>query len=439
MVSKLTTSIRHMSQNPLVRKTLRSRFETVKLLGSGGSGNTYLLKGSKGNIYHKYSLARKTLRNRFEIIKHLGSGGSGDTYLAVDLDLPGQPHCVVKHFHPKDSNPAVLPIAKKLFDREAEVLYQLGNDHDQIPRLFAHFNEDGDFYLVQEFIDGHALTQEIIPGQRLSENAVLNLLKDILEVLAFVHQNNIIHRDIKPQNLMRRHCDQKIVLIDFGSIKKIGALGAGLTIAVGTPGYMPSEQAKGKPKLCSDIYAVGMIGIQALTGLIPEQLQEDPNSGEVIWRDRAQVSDALANILDTMVCDRHIQRYQSAEEALQALNSNLALPQSSKSDGINQNTDDTYLLSYRNFILLLGIGLGATTSLIVIVLIYTFIHTGASSPNKPTQLNNFREKLLEPRFTNVNVNSLIAKSAAERGGCKSKCTIANTNKKQIESHDSSQL
>ncbi|MFS0515745.1 protein kinase [Nostoc sp. UIC 10607] len=422
-----------MSQNPLVRKTLRSRFETVKLLGSGESGNTYLLRGAIRNR-HKSSLARKTLRNRFEIVKHLGSGGSGDTYLAVDLDLPGRPHCVVKHFHPKDSNPAVLPIAKKLFAREAEVLYQLGNDHDQIPRLFAHFDEDGDFYLVQEFIDGHALTQEIVPGQRLSENTVLNLLKDILEVLAFVHQNNIIHRDIKPQNLMRRYSDQKIVLIDFGSIKKIGALGAGLTIAVGTPGYMPSEQAKGKPKLCSDIYAVGMIGIQALTGLIPEQLQEDPNTGEILWRDQAQVSDALANILDTMVRDRYSQRYQSAAEALQALNSDLALSQPSHFPGINQNTDDSYFLTYRNFLLLLGIGLGATTSFIVIVLIYTFINTGTSPPNQPTQLNNFIEKLVEPRFINVHVNSLIAKSAHKRGVCKSNCTIAKTIKEQIKSH-----
>lgn len=399
MVSKLTSSIRHMSQNPLVRKKLRSRFETVKLFQSGGSGNTYLLSGSRRKS-HQYSLARKTLRNRFEIVKHLGSGGSGDTYLALDLDLPGRPNCVVKHFHPKDTNPAVLPIAKSLFDREAEVLYQLGNDHDQIPRLFAHFNEDGDFYLVQEFIDGHALTQEIVPGQPLSENTVLNLLKDILEVLSFVHQNNIIHRDIKPQNLMRRHSDQKIVLIDFGSIKKIGALGAGLTISVGTPGYMPSEQAKGKPRLCSDIYAVGMIGIQALTGLMPEQLQEDPNSGAVLWRDKAQVSDALANILDTMVCDRYSQRYQSATEALQALNSDLVLSESLQSTAINQDTDDSYFLSYKNFILLLGIGLGTITSLIVIVLIYTFINTGTSPPNQPTQLNNFREKLLEPRFSN---------------------------------------
>ena len=421
-----------MSQNPLVRKSLRSRFETVKLLGSGESGNTYLLTGAIRNR-NQSSLVRKKLRNRFEIVKHLGSGGSGDTYLAVDLDLPGQPHCVVKHFHPKDPNPAILPIAKSLFDREAEVLYQLGNDHDQIPRLFAHFHEDGDFYLVQEFIDGHALTQEILPGQRLSENAVLNLLKEILEVLVFVHQHNIIHRDIKPQNLMRRYSDQKIVLIDFGSIKKIGALGAGLTISVGTPGYMPSEQAKGKPKLCSDIYAVGMIGIQALTGIIPEQLQEDPNTGEVIWRDQASVSDALADILDTMIRDRFSQRYHSAAEALQALNSDLALSQSSQSSGINQNTDHSDLLTYKNLILVLGMGLGAATSLIVVVLIYTFIHTGTSLPNQPTQLKKLMEKLIESQLTNK--NSLVTKSVANRGVCKSSnCTIANATKKQIESH-----
>lgn len=428
MVSKLRSSIRRMSQNPLVRKTLRSRFETVKLPKSEGTSNTYLLAGAIGND-HQSSIAGKTLRNRFEIVKHLGSGGSGDTYLAVDLDLPGQPHCVVKHFHPKDPNPAIIPIAKKLFAREAEVLYQLGNDHDQIPRLFAHFDEDGDFYLVQEFIDGHALTQEIIPGQRLSENAVLNLLKDILEVLAFVHENKIIHRDIKPQNLMRRYSDQKIVLIDFGSIKKIGALGAGLTITVGTPGYMPSEQAKGKPKLCSDIYAVGMICIQALTGIIPDLLPEDPNTGEVIWRDQVEVSDALANILDTMVCDRYNQRYYSATEALEALNSDLALSQSSQSADINQNTDDTYLVTYRNFILLLGIGLGAATSLIVIVLIYTFMNTGTSLPNQPTQIKSFLGKFIESRLTNT--NSLVAKSAANRGVCQSNCTITKTSKEQI--------
>ncbi|MEH2070888.1 MAG: serine/threonine-protein kinase [Nostoc sp.] len=377
------------------------------MLESSEDGKNYLLASAIRNKYQK-SIIRKILRNRFEIIKQLGSGGSGDTYLARDLDLPGRPHCVVKHFHPKDTNPNVSKIAKKLFDREAEVLYQLGNDHDQIPRLFAHFHENRDFYLVQEYIDGHPLTQEIIPGQCQSENAVLILLKDILEVLVFVHENNIIHRDIKPQNLMRRHSDGKIVLIDFGSIKKISGLGPSLTVVVGTPGYMPSEQAKGKPKLCSDIYAVGMIGIQALTGLRPDQLQEDPNNGEVIWRHQAQVSDAFADILDKMICDRHSQRYQSATEVLQALNSDFVWSQSSNA-GINQKTVNNYLGTYRNFLLLLGIGLGASTSLIVLILIYTFLNTNISFPNQPTELKNIIEKIFH-RSSLTNVNALVAKS-----------------------------
>ncbi|MBC1240120.1 serine/threonine protein kinase [Nostoc sp. 2RC] len=409
-----------MSQNPLIRKTFRSSFETVKVLESPESGKNYSLASVIRNRYHQ-SFVRKTLRNRFEIIKQLGSGGSGDTYLAIDLDLPGRPHCVVKHFHPKDSNPAVGAIAKKLFVREAEVLYQLGNDHEQIPRLFAHFDEGGDFYLVQEYIDGHSLTQEIIPGQRLRENAVLILLKDILEVLVFVHEHNIIHRDIKPQNLMRRHSDGKIVLIDFGSIKKIGALGAGLTVVVGTPGYMPSEQAKGKPKLSSDIYAVGMIGIQALTGLVPSQLQEDPETGEIIWRHHAQVSDAFADILDRMICDRHSQRYQSAAEALEAINSCLLGLESSPSGGQKQNIIDSYFLAYRNFILLLGIGLGASTSLIVIILIYTFLNASTFLPQQPTQLKNIIQKFIhQSQLTNL--NNLNSNTELK----KSNCSIANT-------------
>jgi len=412
-----------MSQNPLIRKTFRSSFETVKVLESSESGKNYSLTSAIGNKYHQ-GFVKKILKNRFQIIKQLGSGGSGDTYLAVDLDLPGRPHCVVKHFHPKDPNPTVGAIAKKLFAREAEVLYQLGNDHEQIPRLFAHFDEGGDFYLVQEYIDGHSLIQEIIPGQRLRENAVLNLLKDILEVLAFVHEHNIIHRDIKPQNLMRRHSDGKIVLIDFGSIKKIGALGSGLTVVVGTPGYMPSEQAKGKPKLSSDIYAVGMIGIQALTGLVPSQLQEDPNTGEVIWRHHAQVSDAFADILDKMVCDRHSQRYQSAAEALEAINSDSIGLQSSQYGGLKQNIVDSYFLAYRNFILLLGIGLGASTSLIVIILIYTFLNASASLPQQPTQLKNIIEKFIHKSHL-TNINTLTT----QRESNKSNCTVVKTTKK----------
>lgn len=267
----------------------------------------------------------KTLRNRYKIIKLLGSGGFGDTYLAVDGDLPGLPQCVVKHLKPKDPNPAVLPIAKSLFEREAQVLYRLGTESNQIPKLFAHFEENGEFYLVEEFVDGHDLSAEITQGLPLDENVVFKLLKDILEVLAVVHQHNVIHRDIKPQNIMRRRKDGKIVLIDFGAVKEIGAMvvnsqgETSVTVVVGSRGYMPPEQALGRPKLSSDVYAVGMLGIQTLTGLMPYELKEDPSTGELVWRNLGRVSEAVANVLDTMIRDRFTQRYQSAAEALQAL------------------------------------------------------------------------------------------------------------------------
>ncbi|MGK7875915.1 MAG: tetratricopeptide repeat protein [Xenococcaceae cyanobacterium] len=264
----------------------------------------------------------RTLLSRYKIINELGSGGFGDTYLAQDIALPGNPTCVVKHLKPKDPNPDILPIAKKLFEREAEFLCRLG-ENNQIPRLYAHFCEGGEFYLVEEFVDGDDLSKEIIPGKQLSEEQTVKLLQEILEVLAVVHQQNVIHRDIKPQNIIRRKRDGKLVLIDFGAVKEISVLTVdsqgqtSLTVGIGSTGYTPYEQFNGYPKLSSDIYAVGMIGIQALTGLPPNQLQKDPNTMEVIWRNRVQVSDRLGSVLDTMVRYNFSQRYQNASEALQ--------------------------------------------------------------------------------------------------------------------------
>lgn len=278
-------------------------------------------------------LVGKTLRNRYKIIKQLGGGGFGDTYLAEDTDLPGNPQCVVKHLKPKTSDPAVLLVARRLFETEAQVLYKLGN-HAQIPQLFAHFEENSEFYLVQEFIDGDDLSKELTPGKRLTEAEVVKLLRDVLEVLAFVHKNNVIHRDVKPENLMRRQKDKNIVIIDFGAVKEIRSLAVNTqgqvvpTIAIGTPGYMPSEQYNGHPNFYSDVYAVGMLGIQALTGILPPQLQKDPDTQEIIWRNQAQVSDRLGNILDKMVIYNVHQRYRSADEALQALMSSKSLMRS---------------------------------------------------------------------------------------------------------------
>ena len=294
-------------------------------------------------------LIGRTLLSRYKITKSLGGGGFGDTYKAVDIALPDNPPCMVKHLLPKSSNPSILPIAKELFEREAKTLYHLG-EHNQIPRLYAHFEENGEFYLVQEFIDGHDLSEEITIGKKINEKQTIRLLQDILEVLTFVHEQNVIHRDIKPSNIMRRNKDRKLVLIDFGSVKVLSALtlnAQGLTdvtIGVGSSGYMPSEQARGKPKLASDVYAVGIIGIQALTGLAPQQFPEDPNTGEIIWRDLVSVNTQLADALDKMVKDHFSLRYQNASQALKALTPTQITTKPKQNNNNNNNNNNKRIL-----------------------------------------------------------------------------------------------
>jgi serine/threonine-protein kinase len=268
------------------------------------------------------------LAGHYQIVRHLGGGGFGQTFLAKDTHLPGNPLCVVKQLKPQLSDPATLETAKRLFDREAETLYRLGDKHDQIPRLLAHFEQNKEFYLVQDFIEGHPLDREIIPGQKLSEVSVIALLQDLLQVLAFVHEQNVIHRDIKPANLIRRRTDGKIVLIDFGVVKEVSLQAANthrqtsVTVTVGSPGYMPSEQVAGRPHFSSDIYAVGMLCMQALTGLTPRQFPQDSRTGEFTCAslsDRVLISLGLSEILDKMVRYDYRQRYQTATEALEAL------------------------------------------------------------------------------------------------------------------------
>lgn len=263
-----------------------------------------------------------TLALRYQIINSLGGGGFGETYVASDSQLPGTPQCVVKKLKPQSNDPETLQTARRLFDTEAQVLYKLGT-HEQIPQLRAYFEENQEFYLVQEFIEGHDLSVELIPGKVYSEEQVILLLQEILEILKFVHQNKVIHRDLNPRNILRHKHDSKLFLIDFGAVKQITtnvvtSQSQKFTVAIGTPGYIPSEQAQGNPRYSSDIYALGIIGIQALTGIPPEQLEYDESTNEIIWRHQTTVSDELATILDKMVRYDFRQRYQDASMALQA-------------------------------------------------------------------------------------------------------------------------
>ncbi|MEL7069704.1 MAG: serine/threonine-protein kinase [Cyanobacteria bacterium J06581_3] len=283
------------------------------------------------------------LGRRYQVIASLGSGSFGETFLAADLHLPGQPRCVVKQLQPTVRTERSLQIARRLFETEANVLARLG-EHPQIPRLLAHFEEKEEFYLVQELIEGQDLSAELPTvqtqtGQTWSDSEAIAFLHDLLNTLSFVHDAGVIHRDIKPSNLIRRQQDRRIVLIDFGAVKQVGTQlvadpsgldpnvsqpGAPRTIAIGTEGYMPPEQIVGHPQFSSDIYAAGIIAIQALTGQLPSRLERNPNTGEIDWHHLSpQVRPPLKNLIDTMVRYDFRTRYNSASEALTALRSML--------------------------------------------------------------------------------------------------------------------
>ncbi|NJR65231.1 MAG: protein kinase [Leptolyngbyaceae cyanobacterium CRU_2_3] len=267
----------------------------------------------------------KPLGGRYKLTSQLGVGGFGRTFLAEDLHLPGHPQCVIKQLKPQIHSDDALQMARRCFNTEAQVLYQLGI-HDQIPRLLAHFEDNQEFYLAQEYVEGEPLTKEFVESKTWSENQVVFWLKDLLQVLAFVHHRQVIHRDLKPSNLIRRRSDRRIVLIDFGAVKQVSTQGVdpeqgltNITISIGTQGYMPNEQIAGKPRFSSDIYAVGILGIQALTGIHPRHLGEDLD-GEISWHHYVpDLNPELAKVLDHMVRYDFRERYPTAVETLAAL------------------------------------------------------------------------------------------------------------------------
>lgn len=276
------------------------------------------------------------LRQRYHIIKRLGEGGMGETFLAEDLDIPimPKPWCVVKRLQPRE-NESDLNTIRRLFEQEAQILYRLGHQYSNIPQLYAYFQEDENFYLIQEYIEGEELSQELIPDQPWTETQTIDFLKEILAILAYVHQNQVIHRDLKPQNIMRRTKDGKLCLIDFGSVKEVSTLSAPKTVIIGTPGYMPMEQALGKPQFSSDIYAVGIIAIQGITGQIIEAFPEDEKE-QTRWKKQLKISDSLAIILSKMVHDDFRKRYDNATLALKEIN---------QIDTLNKSINSSYKIT----------------------------------------------------------------------------------------------
>jgi serine/threonine-protein kinase len=278
--------------------------------------------------------ARLLVRNRYRVSKSLGQGGFGATFVAVDVSLPGEPVCVIKQLRPSNNHEKFLRMARELFEREARTLGKIGN-HPQIPRLLDYFEERRNFYLVQEYISGQTVHQEVKQMGLFNELKIRDFLKEILPVIGYIHSQQVIHRDIKPANILRREQDGKLVLIDFGAVKNHVAQiaeaqdGSGQTaftqFAVGTSGYAPPEQLAMRPIFSSDIYALGVTCIYLMTGKSPKDIEYNPSTGEMMWQKHVQLSRHMTHVLSKMLEASVRHRYQSAEEVLRALE-NEAIP-----------------------------------------------------------------------------------------------------------------
>ena len=275
------------------------------------------------------------LRNKYRAINPIGQGGFGRTFLAVNEAELLKPRCVIKQFFPQQQDANSLKTASQLFQREAQRLEQLGH-HSQIPTLFAHLEQDHHQYLVQEWIDGQTLEQELADGT-FTEDQIRQLLQDLLPVLEFIHRHHVIHRDIKPANIIRRRVDRALVLVDLGAAKFVTGTALLKTgTMIGSAEYTAPEQIRGKAVFSSDLYSLGVTCIHLLTQMSPFDLF-DGTEGQWIWRDYLthSVSDRLGKVLDTLLESATNRRYRSAESAIADLS---PTPQAELSNSVEPTT-----------------------------------------------------------------------------------------------------
>jgi serine/threonine protein kinase len=271
----------------------------------------------------QYGGSGQLMRDRYAVQRSLGRGGFGVTYLAQNVALPGKPLCVIKQLCPRTNHPDTLRRACKRFEQEAKILSQLGS-HAHIPRLLDYFQLNGEFFLVQEYVRGYTLAKEIKHRGPFDETRVKQFLRDLLPIVCYVHQNRVIHRDIKPPNIIRCQDDGRLVLIDFGAVKQVmQEMGttqrAATTHFIGTLGFAPPEQLTLRPTYASDIFAIGVTCLYLLTAKLPMEFDYDPVTSEINWQAHVQVSSHFANVLDKMLRIAPQERYQSAEEVQRAL------------------------------------------------------------------------------------------------------------------------
>lgn len=269
-------------------------------------------------------MIHQLIQERYYILRLLGTGGFGETYLAKDIGRASNPLCIIKYLKPASTTAAFLKKLRQLFLRQAEILGRLGH-HDQMPALVGYFEQDGGFFIVHDYAEGHTLDQEFQPDQRWSESQTTELLKNVLEILSFAHSQGVIHGDVKPENLVRRYRDNRIVLVDFGTVKQEQTQftapdgNVHVSIAVSTPGYTAAADGTVIPDYGRDVQAVGYLGIRALTGMSIAALPQDEDSGEVIWSSLALANFELEAFISKLAHPDPEQRFSNASEALRAL------------------------------------------------------------------------------------------------------------------------
>ncbi|WP_414623190.1 protein kinase domain-containing protein [Calothrix sp. CCY 0018] len=269
--------------------------------------------------------AKLLLKQRYRAMKPIGQGGFSRTFLARDEDKPSMPLCVIKQFYPQAQGTGTLAKAIELFNHEAMRLEELGK-HRQIPELLAYFTQDDRQYLLQEFIDGLNLSQELQQNGVYNETQIQHFLNELLRILQFCHQKQIIHRDIKPENIIRRQNPAKlkgqIVLVDFGASKVVTQASMQQTgTSIGSPEYVAPEQMRGRALFASDIYSLGVTCIHLLTARSPFDLY-DINNDVWLWRNylNLSINPNLGKILDKMMATTPARRYQTVDEVLKDLN-----------------------------------------------------------------------------------------------------------------------
>jgi serine/threonine protein kinase len=268
--------------------------------------------------------AQGLFHNRYEVCKVLGRGGFGITFLARDTVLPAAPLCVIKQLSPKVNDPVALERARQRFEQEAKTLARLGS-HAQIPYLLDYFELGGEFYLVQEYVHGLTLSKTVRRNGAFTEGEVKRFLREIMPVLNYVHENRVIHRDIKPPNILRCKDDDRLVLIDFGAVKERIVQASDLTCRpattqfVGTVGFAPPEQLASRPVYASDLFAIGITCLYLLSGKPPGEFEYELATGELRWWKTVQVSEHFHHILGKLLKPSMHDRYQSAREVLRAL------------------------------------------------------------------------------------------------------------------------